>query len=184
MRSAVYPSPGFAWFKAVVFVLLAWNTAAYIHSGTLNEALDSIAWFTLLVLFELETDFGDRFRGERTALALRTARLAAAATLCAAAVGYVRERGWLDTINTGFWIGMVALLELQVRWPRVAAQHRAWFVAGVAALLAGLAMLVLAWAWRGEWFDTYDALLWLTALVIIEMNVLRGLRRAIPEAPV
>jgi hypothetical protein len=26
---------------------------------------------------------------------------------------------------------------------------------------------------QGEWFDAYDALLWLAALIVIEMNILR-----------
>jgi hypothetical protein len=32
---------------------------------------------------------------------------------------------------------------------------------------------VFAWAWRKEWFDAYDAALWLLAFATIEMNVLR-----------
>jgi hypothetical protein len=31
-------------------------------------------------------------------------------------------------------------------------------------------VLVGAWAWRGEWFDAYDALLWLAAFVLIELE--------------
>ena len=167
---------GVAWFKAAIFALLAWNTAVYVHSGTLSEALDSTAWLALLVLFEVETDFGHRFRGDRTTTAIRAARLAAAVAVCAAAAGYLRDEEWLDAVNTCFWVGVVALLEVQVRWQRAAMRHRAWFGAGTAFLYAGLGALVLVWAWRGEWFDAYDALLWLVALVIIEMNVLRGLR--------
>jgi hypothetical protein len=170
-------SVGFALFKAAVFGLLAWNTAVYVYSGTLSEGLDSAAWLTLLVLFELETGFGDRFREGGTATAIRAARLVAAAAVCAAAAGYVREKEWLDAINTGFWIVLVALFECQVRYREAAARHRAWFAGATAMLYAGLAVLVLAWAWRGEWFDAYDALLWLTALLIIEINILRGLRR-------
>ena len=40
-------------------------------------------------------------------------------------------------------------------------------------LYAGLAALVPVWAWRGEWFDAYDATLWLVAFATIEINVLR-----------
>jgi hypothetical protein len=29
------------------------------------------------------------------------------------------------------------------------------------------------WAGRGEWFDAYDAMLWLVAFATIEINVLR-----------
>jgi hypothetical protein len=38
----------------------------------------------------------------------------------------------------------------------------------------------LLWAWRGEWFDAYDALLWLVAFAAIEMDVAAAAR---PGAP-
>ncbi len=40
-----------------------------------------------------------------------------------------------------------------------------------------LAALVLVWAWRREWFDAYDAALWLAAFAMIEMDVLRSSRK-------
>ena len=46
------------------------------------------------------------------------------------------------------------------------------FAAVTAALYSGLGALVLVWAWRGAWFDAYDAVLWLAAFATIEMNVL------------
>jgi hypothetical protein len=33
--------------------------------------------------------------------------------------------------------------------------------------------MVLAWLWRGAWLDAYDALLWLIAFMVIEINILR-----------
>jgi hypothetical protein len=47
-----------SWFKAAVFALLALNTGIFLRSGTFSEGLDSIAWLTLLALFELETGWG------------------------------------------------------------------------------------------------------------------------------
>ena len=176
MRSTVSWTAGNLWFKAAVFALLAWNTAQFIHTGTLSDALDATAWFVLLVLFELETGYGERIRGS-VATAVRAIRLAAAAAVCAAAVGYVREEEWLDAINSGLWIAIVVVLEIQVRYPRTAARRRLWFTTAMATLYAGLGALVFVWLWRREWFDAYDALLWLTALVVIELNILRGSRR-------
>ena len=166
-----------SWFKAAIFALLACNAAIYMATGTLSEALDATAWFTLLVLFYIETEFGERLRESNTAAIVRGVRLVAATAVVAAAIGYVREKEWLDAINSGLWIAIVALLEIQVRYPRAAARHRTGFAAAAAIFYAGLGALVLAWMWQGEWFDAYDALLWLTALVIIEMNVLQNLRR-------
>ena len=173
----VAAAPRHIWFKAGIFALLACNAAIYILSGTLSEALDATAWLALLVLFELETDFGERVRARGAAAAMRGARLVAAAAVVAAAIGYVSEKEWLDAINSGLWIAIVVLLEIQLRFPQAAFRRRLWFAAAATMFYAGLGALVLAWMWQGEWFDAYDALLWLTALAIIEMNVLSILRR-------
>jgi hypothetical protein len=167
--------PAYLWFKAGLFALLACNTAAYLISGTLSEGLDSVAWLVLLLLFELETDFGWGAHGGWTAGAIRGSRLVAAAAVAAAAAGYVREQEWLDAINVGFWIAIVIVLESQVRFPATAVNHRMAYAAAAGLLYTGLGVLAIIWMWQGEWFDAYDALLWLAALIVIEMNILRGI---------
>lgn len=174
---AVHP-PRHAWFKAALFALLAGNAVIYATSGTLAEALDSIAWLVLLVLYELETDFGLGARGGWAAGIVRGVRLAAAAAVVAAAAGYAREGQWLDAINAGLWIAVVVIFEWQVRYPAAAARQRTAFMAAVCLLYTGLGMLVAVWVWRREWSDAYDALLWLAALVVIEMNILREVGRS------
>ena len=105
-------------------------------------------------------------------------RLVAAAAVAAAAAGYLREREWLDAINAGLWIAIVVMFEWQVRFPAAAGRRRVAFKTAAAVLYAGLGALVAIWLWRGEWMDAYDALLWLAALVVIELNILRGLSRS------
>ena len=158
--------------RLAVFALLSVNTAYYVYAGSLAKALDAAAWLVLLALFGLETGFGARVRSARTGLAVRTLRLLAALGVCAAGVGYLIERNGLDAVNTALWIAVVVLLELEVRRPREVARFRRAFTLTAATLYAGLALLVPVWAWRGEWFDAYDALLWLTGFAIIEMDVL------------
>ena len=168
----------YSWFKAALIALLAWNTAVYVWSGTASEALDSSAWLVLLLSFELETGREERRIGPRVALFARACRLGAAAALVAATIGYVGENEWLDAFNMGLWVAVVALLDIQVRHPGIAARRRPVFAIGAAGLYSALAALALAWAWRGEWFDAYDALLWLIAFATIEMNIFRKIRRA------
>jgi hypothetical protein len=170
----------YPWFKAALFALLAANTAVYAISGSTSEALDSIAWLVLLAAFELETGMAGRFATGRAAVALRTVRLAAAAAILAAGLGYVRDREWLDAANTGLWVGVVALLEIEVRYPRAAMRHRSWFATAAAALYSGLGVVVLAWMWQRSWFDAYDAALWLVAFAAMELALLR--RGASPSA--
>jgi hypothetical protein len=177
-------------FKAAVFALLVLNTGIYLASGSLSEGLDSLAWLTLLALFQLETGLGKLGRtqfpaGERVAKlcasqfsAVRAIRLIAIAAVGAAAAGFLYDGEWLDAANAGLWIAVVLLLEAGVRRPATVAAHQARFTAAAAVLYAGLIAIVFVWLWRGEWFDAYDAALWLVAFATIEMSVLEAARRA------
>jgi hypothetical protein len=173
MTAAGTRAPSYAGFRVAIFALLACNTAYYLYAGTLSKGLDATAWLALLALFALETGSAGRMRAPRAATAIRALRLIAAAAVCTAGIGYVIENDTLDAINSGLWIAVVVLLEFEVRRPRDVALHRAWFTAAAVLLYTGLAVLVLAWAWRAEWMDAYDALLWLVAFAAIEMDVLR-----------
>jgi peptidoglycan/LPS O-acetylase OafA/YrhL len=170
------------WFKFAVFALLTFNTAVFLASGTPSDALDSIAWLTLLVLFEFEAGYIDRLRRERAAPAIRAVRLAAAAALVVAMTGYVHEKEWLDALNVGLWFAVVALLELEVRRPDTVMRYRAAFVSAATAFFAGLAILVAVWLWRGDWFEAYDASLWLVAFAVLEMDVLGFIVKGRPAA--
>ena len=141
-----------------------------------------MAWLILLALFELETGRGNRFHGKRAATVVRGIRLLAAAGVIAAALGYVLEEEWLDASNSLLWIAVVVVLEFEVRYPQSVERHRAWFVGVATTLYTGLAALVPIWAWRGDWTDAYDALLWLVAFVTIEINVLNISRAEYPGA--
>ena len=159
--------------KAGLIALLVGNTSVYLWRGTPSEALDSLAWLVLLLSFEAETGRDGLRIGPRTALFVRGCRLVAAGALVAAVIGYFRDEEWLDVANLGLWITVVALLEAQVRYPGLAAQRRAAFICLAVALYTALSTVMLAWAWRGEWFDAWDALLWLIAFATIEMNLFR-----------
>ena len=162
---------------AAIFTLLAVNTAVFLVSGTASEALDSIAWLTLLALFELETGRIIRQREGHSISTIRAIRLAAVAALVAAMIGYVNEKEWLDALNVGLWCAVVALLEFEVRRPVVVMRNRPTFSAATIVLYAGLTALVAAWLWRGEWFEAYDAALWLVAFATLEMDVLGFTRK-------
>lgn len=182
MLSATVALRWYFWFKVAVFALLACNAALFLLTGTSSEALDTLAWLVLLALFALETGHGNRLRGSYAAAVVRGVRLVAAAGVIAAALGYVFEREWFDAVNSLLWIAVVVVLEFEVRYPHAVERHRAWFAGVATTLYAGLGALALVWAWRGEWFDAYDALLWLIAFVTIEIDVLKISRVEHPGA--
>ncbi len=163
-------------FKTVVFALLGANLVLFHFFGTATQTLDTAAWLVLLVLFELETAGRVRLDGWRQP-ALRAARLVAGAAVLAAAVVYVLETAWLDTLNAWLWLAVVVLLEAEVRFPQLVRHRRAAFVVATGFVYGALLLLVAVWAWRGDWLDAWDALLWLVAFFAIEMEVLDGAGR-------
>ena len=178
-------APWFPWLKGSIFALLATNVAGYGLFGRPTEALDSVAWLTLLALFELETAYPQRMQQKRVAAMVRAGRLVAGIAVVMAAIGFVREREWLDAVNAMLWIAVVMLLELQVRSLDTVERHRPLFAGIAGSLYTAMAALVVIWAWGGEWFDAYDALLWLIAFVALELNVLglHGEPAATPRGP-
>jgi hypothetical protein len=161
-------------YKASLFALLAADTAYFVVFGTTSKGIDAAAWLVLFALFETETSLGERLAGERAKVLLRALRLAAGAGVVAATIGYVFEDNALDAANSALWIAVVVLLELELRFPLAAARYRRAFSIAAAALYGGLGLLVVLWALRGMWIDTYDAALWLTAFVTIELDILKN----------
>jgi len=159
-------------FKLAVFLLLTANAAIFTARGTWSAGVDSAAWLVLLLLFELETAHAARLRGWHAVTGVRATRLVAGAAILAAAIGYLHEKAWLDAANAWLWIAMVILLEIEVRCSLQAASRRRLFGTTAAVLYLGLLGMVIVWMANGEWFDAYDAALWLIAFAAIEMNVL------------
>jgi len=159
--------------KPAIFALLAINAGIYASTGRFSEGLDAFAWFALLALFEIETRSPRWTHIPRNAVALDLLRLLAATGVAVAAFSFIRENEWLDAANAWLWIGVVAVLELQVRAPLFVARHRNAFNSASLTLYGALAAVALIWLLRGEWLDGYDALLWIAAFALIEMDLLR-----------
>ncbi|MDI9237505.1 hypothetical protein QLQ15_01080 [Lysobacter sp. LF1] len=168
---------GFVVFKWLIYALLAMDVVLYALYGRLTELIDTAAWLVLLLLFEWET--GGWRLPARWLPVLHGVRLLAAVAVVVAVVGYALERVWLDFANETVWLGVIALLELEVRLPASAVRlHRVrrFMAAGLYLALIGF---LLTWTVMGfgeqdphaAWLDSWDALLWLTAFVVIELNV-------------
>lgn len=156
-----------------MFTLLAVNAAIYAATGRASEAVDALAWFVLLALFFVETRRPQWTRAPRNAVALDLLRLIAATAILWAAIFFVREREWLDALNAWLWIGVVVVLELEVRAPAWIRRQRRLVIACSAVLYAALTGVAVAWLLQGEWFDGYDAALWIAAFALLELDLLR-----------
>ncbi|HEY4582882.1 MAG TPA: hypothetical protein VIG88_08465 [Lysobacter sp.] len=186
LQSATKPRParGFVVFRWCVYALLALDVLLYARYGRATELLDTAAWVVLVLLFEWETG-GWRLASRMRPL-LHGARALAACAVVVAVAGYALEREWLDFANEATWLGVVALLELDVRLPpRFRRAHRLRRRAS-ALLYAALGAFLLAWMLEGlagdgagqAWLDTWDAALWLVAFWVIELNVFGWAARA------
>lgn len=158
----------------VIVVLLALNTVYYVVDGRQSEALDSAAWFALLLLFTLESRNLLLVRAPGLLATARALRLVAAAAIVVAAYEYVTEHEWLDAINILLWIAVVILLEAEVRRPEIVARHRKAYTAIAAVLYSALAALIFVWIARAEWLDAWDATLWLAAFGLLELDLLHA----------
>ena len=161
-----------AHIEAALFGLLACNTIYYIVAGRVSEALESVAWYGLLILFLLEAARTQHPFPKRVLVVIHGLRLLATLAILFSAVLYVREKEWLDAINLFLWIAVVAVLEIEIRRPAAVATHRQGFTTTATLLYTALGVLVVIWLARGEWMDAWDAALWLTAFGVLEMNLL------------
>ncbi|MCC2097094.1 MAG: hypothetical protein KDJ29_09385, partial [Hyphomicrobiales bacterium] len=143
------------------------------------EAMDSLTWYLLLILFLVEA-FGLKFAQSARALHLiRLIRAGATFVLVVTLGLYLRERQWIDAINMALWLSVVAMMELEVRRPALVDSRRQAFNRTAAALYLGLALVALLWLFQRKWIDAWDAVLWLAAFGALEMDLLsRGDRLA------
>ncbi len=162
-----------ALIKPAIFALLAINAGIYTVAGRFSQGLDALAWFALLALFEIETRYPLWTRITRNAAVLDLLRLMATASVVIAALSFIHEGEWLDATNSWLWIGVLAVLELEVRAPSWINRYRKTATTVSLALYGALAVVALAWLAQGAWFDGYDALLWIAAFGLIEMDLLR-----------
>ena len=81
---------------------------------------------------------------------------------------------WLDVINSGVWLLVVLVLEIDVRLQEHKHYEGIALYASTAAKFVLYSLLLLAaiyWGVKGDFVDFWDAFLWLIAFVFIELNV-------------
>ena len=97
----------------------------------------------------------------------------------------LRGLAWIDVINSGVWILVVLVLEIDVRLQvhnrfEGAAFHVSKFMKFV--LYSTLLFAAVYWGIDGDFLDFWDAFLWLVAFVFIELNVFEWRAEELEEA--
>lgn len=161
-------------FKLAILALLTVNIGVYAVVDTMTSAVDALVWVVLLVMFELETVQAPPF-SERTLHAVRNGLMVVIALVFGS---YVRDSEWLDVVNSLLWFALILLLELEVRLPALLERYRQPFWLMTLVVFMGLIGMVAAWLMRSEWLDAYDALLWIIAFGVIEVDIFHFLKLA------
>ena len=165
-------------FKLAIVVLITLNAVIYAMVDTLISAVDALAWLMLLVLYELEAN-GAALMAENT---LHRTRSFLIAVIGLVFVDYVHDGEWLDVVNSALWFALIALLELEVRWPDKVFKYQQSYWWATVTVFVGLIAMVIAWAWQSAWLDVYDATLWIVAFGSIEVDIFQILQRKHPNS--
>ena len=159
--------------KLAIVVLITLNVVIYAMVDTWNSAVDALAWLALLILYELEANGAARV-SEST---LHRIRYVLIAVIALVFVSYVHDSEWLDVVNSALWFALIALLELEVRWPDKVFTYRQSYWLATVTVFTGLVAMVIAWTWQSAWLDVYDATLWIVAFASIEVDIFQFLQR-------
>lgn len=160
-------------FKLAIVFLLLVNFLIYAIFDTWIKALDSLVWLALLIVYELETNK----IGAELEPGLSRLRTLLIILVPLVFLGYLKDKEWLDVVNSLLWFALIALLESEIRWPETVYQYRNLYWVASLAVLSGLALMVLAWIWKSAWLDAYDAALWLVAFATIEVDIFKIFQR-------
>jgi len=166
--SIAYPT-----FKLAIVILLIVNAVIYAMVDTLTSAVDALAWLMLLVLYELEAN-GAVPSAEKMLHVIRDILIAVIALVF---VSYVHDSEWLDVVNSALWFVLIALLEMEVRWPDKVYKYRQSYWLATLTIFVGLITMVIVWAWQSSWLDVYDAILWIVAFGSIEVDIFQLFKR-------
>jgi hypothetical protein len=160
--------------KLVILALLALNAVIYALVDTLISAADAIVWLVLLVIYELESTGIELPIPEA---GMRIIRDILIAIIVLVFFGYLLGGELLDAVNALLWFGLIAMLEIEVRWPELARQYARTFWVTTLVIFLGLIAMAGLWLWQQAWLDAYDAILWIVAFGFIEVDIFHFLQR-------
>lgn len=164
----------YPWYKLVILALLSVNVLVFAIFHDPVSAVDSLCWVWLLVMFELETVSDSSVCS--TTQTRRWIRNALIVVVLAVFGLYVQNNDWLDVCNAMFWFALIALLELELRCPQTVSAYSRSYRLVTLAVFTALLVMVAFWVARAAWLDAYDALLWIVAFAVIDVDIFKFLQ--------
>jgi hypothetical protein len=170
IRQLFAPYP---WFKLAILGLLSLNVLIYAIFHNPVSAVDALSWVLLLVMFELETfkqhaPFNSAIR--------RSIRNGLILIIAAVFCLFVQRDEWLDISNSILWFMLIALLELEIRYPQTVEAHLRIYWLATLLIFIGLIVMIILWLANSAWLDAYDALLWIVAFAVIDVDIYKFLQ--------
>ncbi|MGY6275147.1 hypothetical protein [Methylomonas sp. MgM2] len=164
--------------KLLILVLLTANAAIYAIVDTLTTAIDAGTWLILLTIYELETHSDGLPFSESVLNKIRTGLIM---VIVFVFFSYLHDSEWLDVGNSLLWFALIAVMELEVRRPDIVLKYANLFWLLTVAIFGGLIAMAGIWLWQQAWLDAYDALLWIVAFALIEVDIVHFLKRKQPH---
>jgi len=162
-------------FKLVLYALLTINIGLFLRDGTLNEALDSLGWVLLLVVFEWETRTLDQeYLGLWEKIMIWLLQLIGYGLAINAARVYLITDEWVDFANATIWLLVCCTIVYDVFVPGEFGSLE-WKIRNGCKILLYVGLLVIAvyWGVTSDWLDFYDASLWILCFFMVEMNIFK-----------
>lgn len=169
LSSLQYPKP-----KLIILALLALNAVIFALVDTLTSAADAVVWLMLLVIYELEST---GLELPIPQAGMRIIRDILIGIIALVFFSFLLGGEVLDAVNSLLWFALIAMLEIEVRWPDVARHYKKTFWLGTIVIFLGLIAMAILWLWQQAWLDAYDALLWIVAFGFIEVDIFHFLQR-------
>jgi hypothetical protein len=171
----------FVIFKYSMFALLTLNILLFGVLGTLNEALDCLAWVILLLAFEYETTFAhEEYASLSEKFGLWGVQALGYGLGLYTTVVYYIAGEWPDTINAASWLGVCLVLLYEVHASNTRPRVN-FFINTIVKVLLYLLLVAAAlyWGYMGMiarpslegFLRFFDAVLWIVCFVTVEMNM-------------
>ncbi|MGD0961822.1 MAG: hypothetical protein ABSB19_18585 [Methylomonas sp.] len=167
------PNLNYPKIKLLILSLLSIDIFIYALADSLLSALDALAWVGLLILYDLEAE---AIPVTITKTTLHGCRIALIALVVAVFFSYWYSKAWLDVGNALLWFALIAMLEFEMRFPGKVAEFKKHLRFSMLVVFAGLIVMALVLLLKSYWLDAYDAILWILAFALLEVDIIKFLQ--------